>query len=249
MVYAKTSTSNQRAARVARLVPAIIMVLSGTLVACRNDGRLDNHTAIELNEPEKRHAINFSDRGEQLYIELPHMGASLSPRQVTDVEVFLQRYRREGAGGLRLSTPRSPRAHMAAQRSVADIQLIMERSGIEIGALRRARHPADPEFGETIQLAFQRPVAISPQCGDWSENVGEDRERLSYNNFGCATQRNLAKMVANSRDLMEPQPETARSAERRSVQWSEYVAGSSGAGGNSSGGAQSATPAGGSTSK
>ena len=227
--------------RPSAMVCAVAVVAAGGLSGCSDGWRLDDHTAVTLNQPEKRHAISFADRREVLYIEMPHMGASLSPRQLGDVQRFLGRYRREGEQGLRLSTPRSARGHMAAQRSVAAIRRLMARSNIPESDLRRGRHRTIPSDGETIQLAFRRPVAVAPQCGDWSENVGEDHERLPYNNFGCATQRNLAKMVANSRDLIVPQPETPRSSERRSIQWSEYVKGGAGSGSSSSGSSSSSS--------
>jgi pilus assembly protein CpaD len=47
---------------------------------------------------------------------------------------------------------------------------------------------------------------------------------LHYPEFGCATQSNLAGMVANARDLQRPQDEQPRSAERRSQSWSKYIA-------------------------
>lgn len=63
-----------------------------------------------------------------------------------------------------------------------------------------------------------------------------DRERLPYENFGCASQRNLALTVANARDLQVPQEETPRSSEVRSASWSKYVGGSKGAGGSGASG-------------
>jgi pilus assembly protein CpaD len=43
--------------------------------------------------------------------------------------------------------------------------------------------------------------------------------------MGCATQRNLAAMVANPEDLVHPRGETPRPSERRDTVWGKYVAG------------------------
>jgi pilus assembly protein CpaD len=53
--------------------------------------------------------------------------------------------------------------------------------------------------------------------------VGRNEDRIPYPNWGCATQRNLAVMVDNARDLRQPQGEDPRAGERRSVSWSAYA--------------------------
>ena len=74
-------------------------------------------------------------------------------------------------------------------------------------------------------------------------NVGRNEARIPYPNWGCATQRNLALMVDNARDLQQPQEEDPRSSERRSVTWSAYVGSSSASGGDGGGDAPKKAPA------
>ena len=50
---------------------------------------------------------------------------------------------------------------------------------------------------------------------------------LDYPNFGCATQQNLAAMVANPADLLGPRSQTPRIGDRRDEHWSKYVKGES----------------------
>ena len=52
-----------------------------------------------------------------------------------------------------------------------------------------------------------------------------DPQNLPYPNLGCATQSNLAAVVANPRDLLEPRASTPRSSERRDVVWDKYIKG------------------------
>ena len=124
-----------------------------------------------------------------------------------------------------------------------DIQRHVAEAGIDYRVTRLA-----PEKGSetpVIRLSYRRPVAIPPPCGDWSEDVGRNEERIPYPNWGCATQHNTAVMEENARDLQGPQPEDPRSSERRSAQWSEYVGGAgSGASGSApaSGSSTTASP-------
>lgn len=73
-----------------------------------------------------------------------------------------------------------------------------------------------------VRLSYLQVVAVPPDCPDWSENVGRDPQNMPWPNMGCATQRNLAAMVANPEDLVRPRGETPRPGERRDVVWGKY---------------------------
>ena len=69
-------------------------------------------------------------------------------------------------------------------------------------------------------------MAEAPDCGqDWSQNLARNYQNVPYPNFGCATQRNFAVMVANPADLLGPRTMTERSADRRDVAFDKYVRG------------------------
>ena len=192
---------------------------------CREHMRLDDFTAAELNDPNKRHPIDYRPQTEALFVELGGKGEGLSHRQEADVYRFVKRYRSEANGPIIVSAPRSAGAHMAASRSLADVMDTIHGFGISGRGIRMRRH-RDGESGElglAIKLAYRRPVAVAPECGQWPENMGRDRERIHWENYGCSAQRNLALTVANSRDLQRPRIESPRSGERRDVTWKDYV--------------------------
>lgn len=108
-------------------------------------------------------------------------------------------------------------------RSVAGARSVLLDAGVPPGAVEAARHRGDRYESSAVRLSFERPVAIPPSCGTWPEDLGPNRERVNFTDFGCSTQRSVAVMAANPRDLMGPQPELPRSSERRSVHWSEYT--------------------------
>ncbi|MFN3868027.1 MAG: CpaD family pilus assembly protein [Hyphomicrobiaceae bacterium] len=216
-----------------------IGVVGMVLVGCRDDVRLDGPTAAMLSDPAQRHAISYASNTEALYVEVPDDSAGLSGNQATDVMRFLDRYRSESTGPLRITAPSSPRGHLAAARSYRQIETIIDRAGVPAEAVVRDRERRGGRDGLAVRLAYERPVAVPPSCGNWPEDLGRvDREKLPYESFGCATQRNLALTVANARDLQAPQEETPRSSERRSATWSSYIG--SAAGGGAAGGAPAA---------
>lgn len=222
-----------------------------TLAGCRelHPPRLDNLTARELSDAETRHPIGMSSRSEALFVEVAPSGDGLSPNQETDVYRFIERYKAEGSGKLKIAAPASAKGHLTASRSVRQIEELVVNAGVPQRAIEPVRSDAGSRHGGVIKLAYERPVAVAPQCGEWPEDLGQNRERLPHPHHGCATQRNLALTVANSRDLNEPQEESPRSSELRSSHWAKYTGKASsptgGAPAPAAGPAAPPTPAGG----
>lgn len=226
-------------------VCACTILVAAGLAACReHEPRLDNLSAAALSDPSKRHPIGYARRTEELYVEVASDGLGLSGNQATDVFRFIDRYKSEANGRLRISAPASVKGHFAVSRSFRDIDELVDHSGLPEQAVERHRTRGDGRFGPAIKLSYERSVAVPPRCGSWPEDLGRiERERLPYENFGCASQRNLAMTVANSRDLQVPQEETPRSSEVRSASWSKYVGtGASKSGSDGGGTAGAAAP-------
>ena len=192
-----------------------------------------NATAVGLSNPEVRHPIGFASRGESLDVEVPAGAEGLSPNQHVDVTRFLYRYKRQATERLAIVVPAGVRDRAAISRSLQGIQGLVAEAGIDYRVRRGRTHDARADGPPAIRLAYQRPVAVPPPCDQWTEDVGRNEERIPHPNWGCATQRNLALMVDNARDLEQPQAEDPRSSERRSVTWSAYVGSSTTSGGDS----------------
>jgi pilus assembly protein CpaD len=58
--------------------------------------------------------------------------------------------------------------------------------------------------GGNATVSFIRYHADPQPCGDWSTNLGVTYNNQAPPNFGCATQHNLAIMVADPHDLVTP---------------------------------------------
>lgn len=214
----------------------LCMIVAGTIVmplsGCRDRDGLSNVHAIYLNDPERRHPIRYTYRTETLLVEVPGGGVGLVAEQRTDVYRFLRRFKSESTQRLVVSAPASMRDHLATRQAMRDIDALVQEIGLDARATSKTRHHGrGPDNMPVIKLTYRRPVAVPPKCGNWPKDVGVDRERVHYENFGCSTQRNIALTTGNARDLMGPQPETPRSSERRTQQWKEYTGGEQGGGG------------------
>lgn len=194
------------------------------LVACEEPRRLPDYVAVSLNDTDMRHQIGFDERREVLHIDMPPGAVGLSRNQRADVQRFLARYKSEGVGRLSISVSREAHGNTGVARAIDDLAGLLHDAELAPGRVARSRHRDAHRSRSMVRLSFERPVAIAPECGHWQRDLGRDRERIHYPEFGCSTQRNLAGMVANARDLQRPQDEQPRSAERRSQTWTKYIA-------------------------
>jgi pilus assembly protein CpaD len=202
-------------------VTRAIAALALSSVSLALAGCVDDITAASISNPATHHPIGYGASPEMLMVEVPHFAQGLSRNQVADVIRFIERYKAESTGSLRIEAPKG--TNLAVSRSLRQVEELLENAGVPHTAIHLARLSGKSGHAAAIGMSYDRTVAVPPDCGDWSDDLGKNRERLPYNNFGCATQRNLALTVANGRDLQHPQPETPRSSERRSATWSEYV--------------------------
>ena len=59
-----------------------------------------------------------------------------------------------------------------------------------------------------VRVVLTRSTASVPGCPDWSASSDMNYNNATSSNFGCATNSNLAAMVANPEDLIRGQPGT-----------------------------------------
>ena len=182
-------------------------------------------TTAVIADPLARHPIMVSDQGEQLDVEAPPGAVRLAPRQRSDVYHFVGSFKSAGNGRLLVSAPSGSKNEIAAMNLLGEIRAIVRRSGVSPHAVDYHPYQAGGRRNAPIQITYRRYHAQGPECGDWSTNLADDPQNLPYPNLGCATQSNLAAVVANPRDLLEPRAATPRSSERRDVVWDKYIKG------------------------
>jgi pilus assembly protein CpaD len=184
--------------------------------------RYENERALVLSSAETAHPITFQSRIEELAIEIPPGGHGLSQNQYADLYRFIVRYKAEATGHLTVSVPGQSWSGYGAP--LEDVRAAVRQADVSSSKVHRGSHARGRGGSNMLKLSYIRPIAVPPECGHWPRDVGRERERIPHPDWGCATQRNIAGMVANGRDLQRPQEEDPRSAERRSQTWSKYIA-------------------------
>jgi pilus assembly protein CpaD len=64
-------------------------------------------------------------------------------------------------------------------------------------------HPLTPG---TVRVVVSRMSAVVPGCPDYSSDSSHEFEGSTSSNYGCATNTNLAAMIARPQDLVRGQP-------------------------------------------
>ena len=179
-----------------------------------------------------RHPITLSEADHTLEVFIGSNRGSLTPAQRAEVLAFAQSWRREATGGVIVNLPVGTGNARAAADALPEIRSIMAASGVPPRSiLVRGYHPPALELAP-IHITYPKITAQAGPCGLWPEDIGPSLNRNYFENqpdwnFGCATQRNLAAMVDNPADLVQPRGETPADTMRRTTVGEKYEQGKS----------------------
>jgi pilus assembly protein CpaD len=176
-----------------------------------------------------RHPIAIQEANEQVVIFIGHARGGLSASQRADVMGLAQTWLHEATGAIVADVPVDTPNARAAADSLREVQALVAAAGVPArGLVVHHYHPEDPRQLPAIRLSYPRISAVAGPCGIWPEDLGPSIknksyfENKSYYNFGCAYQRNMAAMIDNPSDLVQPRPETPAYTIRRSEAFEKY---------------------------
>jgi len=180
----------------------------------------------------QRHPIVIKEADRTMEVFVGTNRGALSPAQRGDVLAFAQTWRKEATGGVVIDLPSGTGNARAAAESVREISSILAATGVPPHSIVVRDYQPGPRKLATVKINYPRIAAEAGPCGLWTRDIGPSFDR-NYNenqpfwNLGCSTQRNLAAMVENPADLVQPRGETPPYAPRRSVMLEKYRKGES----------------------
>jgi pilus assembly protein CpaD len=220
---AKLSADRSRVFRMAGALLGLAVVLG----ACSHAD--DAVTASIPDDYRLRHPIAVQEADQSIVIFVGHARGGLSAEQRADVLGLAKTWLHEGSGAITADLPVDTPNARAAADSFREIRALLAAAGVPArGIIVRNYHPEDQRQLATIRLNYPKISAVAGPCGLWPEDLGPSIknksyfENKSYYNFGCANQRNLAAMVDNPSDLVQPRPETAAYTARRTQAFEKY---------------------------
>jgi pilus assembly protein CpaD len=221
--------------RACRMAGALVG-LAVALGACTHTEEAVTTHSVVPDDYRQRHPIVIQEADRSVVIFVGHARGGLSASQRADVIGLAQIWLREGTGAINADVPVDTSNTRAAADTFREVQALLVAAGVPPrGILLHRYHPDDPRQMATIRLNYPKISAVAGPCGLWPEDLGPSIKNKSYSenkqyyNFGCAYQRNMAAMIDNPSDLVQPRPETPAYTMRRTAGFEKYRKGTSSA--------------------
>ena len=208
---------------IARRCAARGLLLAGIAVAIAGCQTMARDTTGSIpTDYRARHPIAIKEGNHTLTLFVGAGRGGLTPMQRAEVLAFAQTWKREATGGVTIDRPTGTPNERAAHDTLKQVLSILAGAGIPSHGI--GVNPYNPQDGQpaALRLRYPQMTAKVGPCGLWPADLGPSNDmkhfdNQPYFNLGCATQRNLAAMVENPSDLVQPRGETPAYTGKRST--------------------------------
>jgi pilus assembly protein CpaD len=207
---------------------AAIVGLATALGACTHTEEVSPVASVP-DDYRLRHPIAIQESNRSIVLFVGQARGGLSAEQRADVMGLAHIWLQEGTGAIVADVPVGTPNARAAADAFREAQSLLSAAGVPPrGVSMRQYHPDDPRQLATVRLNYPKISAVAGPCGLWPEDLGPSIknkgyfDNKSYYNFGCAYQHNMAAMIDNPSDLIQPRPETPAYTMRRTEGFEKY---------------------------
>jgi pilus assembly protein CpaD len=203
----------------------LVVALALGAAGCQYNQVTSNTYPVDYRD---RHPIQIAERDHSVDVFVGIGRGGLTAAQRAQVAAFGGAWRREGNGALVVHVPQGTPNERAAQATVREVTSVLHSVGVPATAVKVVRYrPRSPIEIGPIRLSMPVMRAEVGPCGQWPYDLGSTADPLAWDNLpywnhGCATQRNLAAMIADPADLVQPRAETSPVASRRQTVMEKY---------------------------
>jgi pilus assembly protein CpaD len=198
----------------AHLGTALVLCSSFLLTACQADDQAD-YVDPQASAFYERYPIKVAEAPSKLGVAAH--SETLTAEQVNAVMNFASDARNTASSNI---TIKWPSGSAKLRQAAMEVAQLMSDQGVPEALIRATPYPGGASA--PIQISFQRKVAVTKECGDWSENLASTPRNDQYTNYGCAFQHNVAAMVADPEDFERPRPMSPIVAAHRTAAMAIY---------------------------
>lgn len=192
---------------------ALLAAFAASLGACTMTTEREVTGSVPPNDYRLRHPISIAEKDRTLELFVGAGRGGLTPTQRAEVMAYAQNWRNEGTAGITIDRPVGGANDRASLDTMKQVLSILTSVGIPKHGIGIRPYQAGAVKLAAIRLNYPVVRADAGPCGLWPKDLGpsydpDHFENRPYYNLGCATQRNLAAMVDNPHDLVQPRSET-----------------------------------------
>jgi len=199
------------------ILTACVLISGLALTACATPN--ETFGPVQL-----RNTINVAESIERLELYTRPNGLELSARDELAVVQFLSGYAQSGEGALYINRPANAVSGLGTQQAEAVIRGLMAQGGLNPNAIQTGQYPSRAGAPAPVIVSYRTLRAIPQDCrqlGDLANTFGNE----PHGNFGCFQSANIAAMITDPRQLLEPYALGQPNAQRRQVVYDQYIQG------------------------
>ena len=157
------------------------------------------------------HPISVDSQTVTLTIDVDTSVSDISDVDRSRLRAFADSYLLNGHGPLTITAPSGTSNDQDGRETASDVRKALNDVGVPWSSISAATYrTSDSGDGDQLIVSYTHYVATASRCGDWSGMRSRDYKNLRSPNYGCATQNNIAAMIADPRDLVMPADVTPR---------------------------------------
>ncbi|WP_374383331.1 CpaD family pilus assembly protein [Dongia sp.] len=200
------------------LIAAFLSLLVGATLSACEANMADYDYSL-------KHPIKVETRTALLILE-PAPGGKVNTANLPAIEEFASDFGKKAAGLINVQIGANSANDPLAQSFASDVTQVLTSRGVPPQAIQLtyATDPNSAKYGRAV-MQFPIYVALADECGTWKDRPEFTPVNETTYNFGCATQRNIAAMVVNPRDLVDAEASTGRLAARGDNVVGKYIVG------------------------
>jgi len=209
--------------RLARAFAIGMLLMAGTsLAGCAN--RDDMSTGALPDDYRTRHPIVIAEAEHSIDVPVASSDRHLTKGARDVIRGFASGYIDSATGTVQILLPSGSVNAGAASLLRREIRGLLVGAGIPATRLIEVSYQADSNGDAApIRLTYTAITAKTEPCGNWPKDlVANTVQNKNYENFGCASQSNLAAQIANPMDLIGPRQMSPIDAVRRGQVIKDY---------------------------
>ena len=205
-----------------------VVAASAALASCGNINRDDTTTGAIPDDYRTRHPIVMNEVEHSIDLPISSGERRLTVGMRDTIGGFASDYRGQSSAIVQMMLPSGSPNAGTAQYLSKEMRHVLVNAGVPASRIVITSYQASG-YGDAapVRLSFVAMTATTDQCGQWPEDLANDTyQNKNWQNFGCATQANMAAQIASPTDLLGPRKAAPIDAERRANVISDYRAGS-----------------------